>query len=237
MEKLIQGIHRFQSDVFAKRPDFFRQLAHGQRPQALFITCSDSRVVPDLICQTDPGELFVIRNAGNIVPPYNPAVAGGEVATIEYAISGLGIQDIIVCGHTRCGAMQAMLDPDSTASMPRVRQWLANGDAGAEIVCTCYQHLSEDARWRVLIQENVLVQLEHIRTHPVVAAGLAAGELRLHGWVYKMETGNVFTYEPESGQFIPLIRGSDTAIPTRASQSTRTGYRAYRNSQPSIRAI
>jgi carbonic anhydrase len=108
MEKLIQGIHRFQSDVFALKRDFFRKLADAQHPQALFITCSDSRMVPDLICQADPGELFVLRNAGNIVPPYNPANPSGEAATIEYAIRGLGIRNIIVCGHTRCGAMQAV---------------------------------------------------------------------------------------------------------------------------------
>jgi carbonic anhydrase len=213
MEKLIQGIHRFQSDVFAARPEFFRRLADGQNPQALVITCSDSRVVPDLICQTDPGDLFVLRNAGNIVPPYSPGVACGEAATIEYAIRGLGIRELIVCGHTRCGAMQAVLDPDSTAGMPRVRQWLGNADAGAEIVCTCYHDLPNDARWRVLIQENVLIQLEHLRTHPAVAVGLAAGELRLHGWVYKMETGQVFAYDPATGQFTPLIRPDGTTGP------------------------
>jgi carbonic anhydrase len=137
----------------------------------------------------------------------------GEAATIEYAIKGLGIRDIVVCGHTRCGAMQAVSSPDATAGMPRVRQWLEHAQAGVEIVCTCYQHLPAEARAKVLIQENVLVQLEHLRTHPAVAAALAAGELKLHGWVYKMETGQVFAYDAAAGQFVPLTHAGDAGEP------------------------
>jgi carbonic anhydrase len=207
MQKLIHGIHRFRDDVFRPRLEFFNRLVDGQCPQALFITCSDSRMVPDLICQTDPGDLFVIRNAGNIVPSYLPGAPCGETATIEYAVRGLGIRDLIVCGHTRCGAMRAVLHPDDVAGMPRVRDWLGNAAAAAEIVCTCYQQLPEEARWGVMVQENVLVQAENLRTHPVVAAGLAAGELRLHAWVYKMETGEVFAYDSGTGQFAALARG------------------------------
>jgi len=204
VEQLINGIHKFQADVFAQNLDFFRKLADGQNPQALFITCSDSRMVPDLICQTRPGELFVLRNAGNIVPPYAPGAPSGEAATIEYAIRGLGVKHIILCGHTRCGAMQAVGEPQCTANMPRVRQWLDHAQASAEIVCSCYSHLPLDARWKVLVQENVLVQLEHLRTHPAVAAALATAELKLHAWMYKMETGEVFAYDPKTGQFAAL---------------------------------
>lgn len=209
MEKLIDGIHKFQADVFAPNRAFFRKLADGQSPKVLFITCSDSRMVPDLICQTEPGELFVLRNAGNIVPPFAPGAATGEAATIEYAIRGLGIQDIVVCGHTRCGAMQAVADPEATANMPRVKQWLEHASSCAEIVGTCYAHLTGEARVKVLVQENVLTQLEHLRTHPAVATALAAGELKLHAWVYKMETGQVFAYDPQSGQYAPLEVGDD----------------------------
>jgi carbonic anhydrase len=201
MEKLLSGIHKFQDDVFVPNRAFFNKLVDGQYPQALFITCSDSRMVPDLICQTDPGDLFVLRNAGNIVPPFAPNAASGEAATIEYAIRGLNIRNIVVCGHTRCGAMAAVADPSCTANMPRVRQWLEHAQAGAEIVCTCYNHLSGEPRAKVMVQENVLVQMEHLRTHPAVAAALAAGELKLHAWVYKMETGEVFVYDPSNGQF------------------------------------
>ncbi len=211
MEKLISGIHKFQADVFSPNQEFFHRLVDAQNPQALFITCSDSRMVPDLICQTSPGDLFVLRNAGNIIPPYSPGAPSGEAATIEYAIRGLGIRHIVVCGHTRCGAMQAVADPLATANMPRVRQWLDHAQAGAEIVCTCYGHLIGEARAKVLVQENVLIQIEHLRTHPAVAAALASGELKLHAWVYKMETGEVFSYDPEGGQFSPLRPGDQPA--------------------------
>jgi carbonic anhydrase len=208
VEKLIHGIHRFKSDVFALNLDFYRRLADSQNPLAMFITCSDSRTVPDVICQTQPGELFVLRNAGNIIPSYTPGSPSGEAATIEFAVRGLGIRDIVVCGHTRCGAMQAVTNPGTTANMPRVRQWLEHAQASAEIVASCYEHLSFDARWKVLTQENVLVQIENLRTHPSVAAAMAAGELKLHAWIYKMETGEVFAYDPVSGQFNPL-HGAD----------------------------
>ncbi len=209
MEKLINGIHRFQADVFAPNRAFFRKLADGQSPQTMFITCSDSRMVPDLICQSDTGDLFVLRNAGNIVPPYAPGAPSGEAATIEYAIRGLGVRDVIICGHTRCGAMQAVAEPQCTVAMPRVRQWLEHAQASQEIVCTCYSNLTGEARAKVLVQENVLTQLEHLRTHPAVAAALASGELKLHAWVYKMETGEVFAYHPENGQVALLEIGDD----------------------------
>lgn len=209
MEKLLRGIHKFQSDIYQANQPLFQQLVRGQSPLALFITCSDSRMVPDMICQTDPGDLFVIRNAGNLVPPYVPGASSGEAATIEYAIRGLGIKDIIVCGHTRCGAMHAAMNIDDHGlnEMPRVKQWLANAQTSQEIVATQYAHLADDPRWKVMSQENVLVQLEHLRTHPSVAVALANGELRLHGWMYKIETGEVFSFDPEIGQYLQLVRG------------------------------
>jgi carbonic anhydrase len=225
VEKLIQGIHRFKSDVFALNLDFYQKLADGQSPMALFITCSDSRTVPDMICQTQPGELFVLRNAGNIVPPYTPGAPSGEAATIEFAIRGLGIRNIILCGHTRCGAMHAVTNSASTANMPRVRQWLEHAQASAEIVNSCYQHLPFEVRWKVLTQENVLVQIENLRTHPAVAAAMAAGELKLHAWVYKMETGEVFAYDPVSGQYYPLhsADGRATSYPITRAPVTMDG--------------
>ncbi len=218
MQKLIRGIHKFQSDVFRANEELFRRLVGGQTPQALFVTCSDSRVVPDLICQTDPGDLFVLRNAGNLIPPYSAGPAGGEAAAVEYAIRALGIKDVIVCGHTRCGAMQSVLNPDALRTMPQVRQWLANADAACDIVRTHYADLPEEARWKVMAQENVLVQLENLRTHPAVAVGLASGELKLHAWVYKMETGEVFAFHPESGQFVPLAHPDGTGATAPAAR-------------------
>lgn len=199
MQKLIEGIHQFQTDVVGSRREFFANLADGQRPQALFITCSDSRVNPNLLTQTEPGELFIIRNAGNIVPPHG--VPSGEAATIEYAIAVLGITDIIVCGHTHCGAMAALLARGSVDRLPAVRSWLAFADATARIVEDNYATHDEAARLTIAIEENVLVQLEHVRTMPAVASARSKRGVRLHGWVYNIETGDVFSYAVESGQF------------------------------------
>lgn len=207
MEKLVEGIHKFQASVFRPNQEFFQQLAGGQSPQALFIGCSDSRIIPDLITQAAPGDLFVLRNAGNLVPPHGcGGSSGAEAAAIEYAVRGLGVKDIIICGHTRCGAMKALLEPDGLAAMPRVREWLRHADATREVVESVYPGLAPEARWKVTVEENVLAQLENLRTHPAVAVGLAIGELKLHGWVYKIETGQVFAYDPEAGQFVPVVR-------------------------------
>ena len=206
MEKLVKGIHKFESSVFRQKHELFQKLIGGQHPQAMFITCSDSRMVPDLITQADPGDLFVLRNAGNIVPTYNGTGSGAEAAAIEYAIRGLGIQDIIVCGHTCCGAMKALMNPAEIASMPRVQEWLRHSQACKEVVESLYSHLRGNDLWKVTVEENVLTQLENLRTHPSVAVALAQGNLKLHAWVYKMETGQVFNYDPELGQFEQLTR-------------------------------
>ena len=203
MQKLIDGLHDFQSKVFATRREFFERLAAGQRPDALFITCSDSRINPNQLTQADPGELFIIRNAGNIIPPYG-ALQGGEAATIEFGVAGLGVKDIIVCGHSQCGAMKGLLDPPSAEEFPALRAFLGHAEATRRIIRENYKHLEGEALLTATVEENVLVQLENLRTHPVVAAKLARKELNLHGWVYKLETGVVFSYHPGEGQFLPL---------------------------------
>lgn len=203
MEKLVNGVHHFQKNLFSSQRELFEQLAHGQRPETLFITCSDSRIVPNQFTQTDPGELFIIRNAGNIIPPYG-AANGGEGATIEYAVAALGVKHIIVCGHSHCGAMKALLDPPSTAELPAVTSWLAHAESTRRVVRDMYKDLPDKAKLSATIQENVLCQLENLRTHPSVAAALATGRVHLHGWVYKIETGDVFAYEPDRGQFVPV---------------------------------
>lgn len=210
MQKLIQGIHEFQRTVFTAERELFERLARGQSPDTLFITCSDSRVCPNLLTQTVPGELFVIRNAGNIVPPHGPHV-GGEAATIEYAIAALRVKDIVICGHTSCGAMKAVVNPKEAEGVPRVAAWLAHADATRQIIRDHYPHLSGHALVTAAVQENVLVQLEHLRTQPMVAAGLAKGTLRLHGWVYKIETGEVFAFDAEQQQFLPLTEARTPA--------------------------
>lgn len=202
MQKLVQGIHSFQDHLFSSQRELFERLAQGQTPDALFITCSDSRINPNLITQTEPGELFILRNAGNIVPPHKMA-AGGEEATIEFALVGLGIKDIIVCGHSHCGAVNALLAPEGIReTMPAMCSWLKYAESARRIVQEKYSDLTQEQLLNVSIQENVLVQLENLRTHPAVAKALARETLNLHGWVYKFETGQVFGYDPLEGQFV-----------------------------------
>lgn len=207
MQKLIQGLHQFQDHVFSSQRELFERLAHGQQPEALFITCSDSRINPNLLTQTGPGELFILRNAGNIIPPHG-AANGGEGATIEFAVAALGVKDIIVCGHSHCGAVKGLLKPESLTEMPAVAAWLSHAEATRRIVKENYSHLSGDACLTAAIEENVLVQLENLRTHPSVASRLARRELKLHGWVYNFERGEVFAYDHEAGQFLALGRHS-----------------------------
>jgi len=213
MPKLVEGIHQFQNGIFSSKQRLYEGLVDGQHPLALFITCSDSRINPNLLTQTEPGELFILRNAGNIVPPYG-AVEGGEAATIEYAVSVLGVKDIVVCGHSHCGAMAGLLDPSKIAKFDAVRSWLSHAESTHRIIEENYAYLTDAAaRLTATVEENVLVQLEHLRTHPTVAAALGRKALNLHGWVYEFETGQVFGYHPQNGQFVPL-EGTSFATPS-----------------------
>ncbi|MBZ0190035.1 MAG: carbonic anhydrase [Candidatus Obscuribacterales bacterium] len=220
MQKLITGLHHFQSQIFLSHQELFERLAHEQTPDALFVTCSDSRINPNLITQTNPGDLFILRNAGNIIPSYG-AANGGEGATIEFAVDGLGIKDIIVCGHSLCGAIDGLLHPEKVGHMPSVASWLNHAAAARRIALENYSNLSEDELLSVAIQENVLIQIENLRTHPSVAAKLSRGELNLHAWTYKIQTGEVFGFQPEEGQFLPVIEASNNKE-RRRSRSTDT---------------
>jgi carbonic anhydrase len=207
MKRLTQGIHEFRSKAFLSQKELFERLAATQSPDVLFVTCSDSRIVPNLITMTEPGELFIIRNAGNIIPP---ATAGstGEGATLEFAIN-LKIRDIIVCGHSNCGAIKAILHPELLQNMPMMADWLEHAVGTRKILEEQYANHSEEERMDVAVQENVLVQLENLRTHPLVAKSLAEGKLNLHGWVYQIHTGDVFVYYPELEQFLPITQQQD----------------------------
>jgi carbonic anhydrase len=219
VQKLVQGIHHFQVNIFRRRRELFERLAGGQHPEALFITCADSRINPNLITHTDPGDLFILRNAGNLVPPYG-AANGGEEATVEFAVAGLGVEDVIVCGHSHCGAVKGLLHPEATRDMPAVRAWLRHAEATRRIMCEKYADRTGAARLTTAVEENVLVQLENLRTHPVIAAGVARGRLKLHGWVYKIETGEVFVYDPERGQFVPVAEALPGPVPPAAFAPT-----------------
>lgn len=194
MEKLIQGVLNFRRNVHPENKDLFGALAEGQSPEVLFITCSDSRIDPNLLTGTEPGDLFICRNAGNIIPPHSNET-GGMTASIEYAIAVLGVRHIIVCGHTDCGAVKGALNMDAVKGLPHVTEWLSHCRSAMEIVrerhgiesgCSIdTQHLNE------AIEENVLQQVQHLRTHPAVAAKLATHKVEIHGWVYNIKTGSV----------------------------------------------
>jgi carbonic anhydrase len=203
VQRLIEGIHQFQSEDFLPMQGLFQQLAKGQQPETLFITCSDSRIDPNLLTRSKPGDLFILRNAGNIIPPHS-AGNGGEAATIEFAVAALGVKDIIICGHSHCGAMQGLLRPEQVASLPAVSSWLGHADTTRRIIRDNYAHLDGDRLLTAAVEENVLVQLENLRTHPAVGSRLKQGDLHLHGWVYKIETGEVFAYDVGKGQFVKL---------------------------------
>ncbi|GAB3378902.1 carbonic anhydrase [Spongiibacter taiwanensis] len=199
MEQLISGVAKFQKEIYPEREADFQKLAGGQSPEVLFITCSDSRVDPSLVTQTQPGELFICRNAGNVVPPRTNQT-GGMTASIEFAVAGLGVSHIVVCGHTDCGAIKGAIAPEKLTEMPHVREWLGHCSAATAVVkerhgCIGAEHLDE------LTQENVLLQLQHLRTHPAVAAKLANGRVTLHGWVYNIGSGEVLCYNDASGEF------------------------------------
>jgi carbonic anhydrase len=203
MQRLIEGIHQFQQDSFRPLEGLFKQLAKSQNPDTLFITCSDSRIDPNLLTQSKPGDLFILRNAGNLVPPHGAATSG-EAATIEFAVVGLNIRDIILCGHSNCGAMRGLLEPEKVADLPAMAAWLRHAETTGRIVRDNYKHLKGDQLLTATIEENVLVQLENLRTLPAVASRLVKGDLKLHAWVYKIETGEVFAFDPQVGQFVPL---------------------------------
>lgn len=217
MQRLIEGIHRFQAEGFRPLQGLFEQLSRGQSPETLFITCSDSRIDPNLLTGSRPGDLFIMRNAGNIIPPHG-AANGGEAATVEFAVAALGVKDIIVCGHSLCGAMKGLLDPASVTNLPAVSSWLNHADTTRRIMSENYAHLTDNQLLTATVEENVLVQLENLRTLPAVAARLKRGDLHIHGWVYKIETGGVFAYDPTAAQYIPVAeyRGPAAEAATRA---------------------
>lgn len=205
MDQLLTGIHQFHTNVFQHEREFFTELASQQHPSALFIGCSDSRVDPSIITQAQLGELFVLRNAGNIVPCHG-ASNGGEPATIEYAVSVLDVKDIIICGHSGCGALQAMLHPDRMTKLPLVRGWLNHAEATRQILSENYAQFSGSELLDIAVREHVLVQIENLQTHPAVAVKLQRNDLTLHAWIYRMETGEVLAYSSKDGGFASLTQ-------------------------------
>ncbi|MGD0437637.1 MAG: carbonic anhydrase [Bryobacteraceae bacterium] len=194
VDKFLGGVSRFQENVYPKNRELFEKLATGQRPEALFITCADSRIDPCLLTQTEPGELFICRVIGNIVPPY-PETVGGVSATIEYAVGVLRVSEVIVCGHTDCGVMRGALNPGTLERYPNVSAWLRY----ANVVQRDPEPSPEFLL--ALTEQNVVAQLRNLRLHPSVADRLQNGDLALHGWVYHIGAGTVTSYNEESQKF------------------------------------
>ena len=203
MRKLIRGVRTFQETYVPQNRDLLEQLSHGQKPNVLFITCSDSRISPNLLTQTEPGELFVVRNAGNIVPPFG-AANGGEGATIEYAVNALDINQIVICGHSYCGAMKGLLKLKKLQdSMPLVCEWLEHAASTLKVLNDSYDHLEGDELIETAVAENVLAQIANLKTYPVVHSKLHQGVMRIYGWIYRIESGEILAYDEETHAFLP----------------------------------
>ena len=205
MNELIGRVVSFEKKVFQDQQALYSTLAHhGQFPKALMISCADSRIVPEHIMQAQPGDLFVCRNAGNIVPPH-ATQNGGVTSTVEYAVMVLGVRDIIVCGHSDCGAMKAMSTNADLSKMPNVAAWLRHAHAAQQVCSESYPDTLTDAeKLRNMALENVVVQLAHLRTHPSVASGIARGDIALHGWYVDIHAGQVLGLDGDTGRFMPL---------------------------------
>ena len=204
MEQLIQGHKHFLASVFPSRRHQFRLLAERQAPEYLFITCSDSRIVPDLILGTGPGDLFITRNAGNVVPA-GAADVDGVTATIEYAVEVLKVKHIILCGHSDCGALKAALDPKSLERLPKAKRWLSHVEGAFSHRQPLNPADGEHAELGSLIRGNVVAQLHNLRAQPSVARAVVEGRLEVHGWYYDILSGRIERWDEERRRFEPLI--------------------------------
>jgi carbonic anhydrase len=208
LEELKAGIRKFRTDVYPKNKDtYVKAASEPQRPHALIVTCADSRIDPELITQSQPGDIFVTRNVGNLVPAYGEML-GGVSAVIEYAVSALKVQHVVICGHSDCGAMKGLLNPGGLEKLPTVKSWLTNAQAALSVANSL---ASKDDKpsdlLRQLTEENVMLQLQHLRTHPSVAGAMAAGELTVSGWVYDIGKGEVRISENGAREFKPVTIG------------------------------
>lgn len=220
--KLMLGARQFKKKPFIEMRDLFEQLSGGQNPETLFITCADSRIIPSLITQASPGDLFVMRNIGNIIPPY-PSLSS-EAGGIEYALSAFPIKDIIICGHSKCGAMNGLLTPDLAKRLPTVASWLSHSHAVLEKMHEDSTDMTKDpaAKLTIATEQNIILQMAHLKTYPLIAEKLARNELTIHGWLYEFESGKVHIYEPTANQFVSLETALDLAIKARKNKIIST---------------
>jgi carbonic anhydrase len=206
MRKLVKGVVEFRKNVLPNYKEMFARLALGQAPDTLFIACSDSRVVPNLFASSDPGDLFVVRNVGNLIPCCDhdgrSTADESEAAAIEFALMQLNVTDIIVCGHSECGAMRALLDGRERVVAPHLRAWLRHGEpALAKLASEGRKGVN---RANHLSKLNVLQQLEHLKSYPIVRDRMDSGRLALHGWWFDLNGADVYSHDPSSGKFVLL---------------------------------
>ena len=207
LAKIVQGVAKFQTEVYPAQRELFEQLKHGQQPIAMFFTCADSRIQPTALLQSRPGEIFIERTPGNIAPKYSDHVCG-VTASVEYALLALHVPLIIVCGHTDCGVVKALLEPERAAGMPALQNWMRHSLASRERLLREHRHAPTEEKMRRLTEYNVLTQLENLETHPAVAAALSRGELALRGWVYDIAAGSISAADARSGRFELLGHGT-----------------------------
>ena len=203
MKKVLEGLTLFQSLAYPRHKELFEHLAKNQTPQAVFIACSDSRVVPNLMVQAEPGDLFIIRNAGNIVPPAG-SVYGGTIASLEYAIFGLGIRDVILCGHSNCGAMKGVLHPEKLDELPAVREWVRFAEPARRAVADAHPDAGDDETLDLAVDYNVICQVRNILTYRRIRPLVERNELELYGWVYDIATGRVKGLDATGRRFVPI---------------------------------
>jgi carbonic anhydrase len=202
MKKLYKGLHNFKKNYFMKEEELFRRLSHKQEPEILFITCSDSRIDPNLVTQSSPGELFIVRNIGNMVPPASAApVNKGAAAALEYAVKVLKVPDIIVCGHSNCGAMNALLEPELLDNLPHMKSWLKLAVPLRKMVDHVFPNIPDSERHLVAAQENVLLQLKNLESYQFISEALAEERLHIHGWYYDIGAGTISSYNPDTDRF------------------------------------
>lgn len=205
LEELKAGVRRFRSEVYPEHEQAYVKAASvPQTPHALIVTCADSRIDPELITQSQPGDVFVTRNVGNLVPAYGEML-GGVSAVIEYAVTALKVRHVVVCGHSDCGAMKGLLHPEALEKMPTVKSWLKNAHAALSVANSLAEHDEKPGDlMRRVTEENVLLQMQHLRTHPSVAGAMASGDLTISGWVYDIGKGEVRISEDGGKVFVPV---------------------------------
>lgn len=206
LARILNGVSTFETEVYPAQRSRFESLKQGQHPLALFISCADSRVIPSLITQTGPGDFFLEQNPGNFVPHYGEFV-GGVSAGVEYAMLVLKVPLVIVCGHTDCGVMKALLHPEKAQGLPAMQEWMRHAAEVQHRVMRDHAGADDEERLRLLTQYNVLAQIENLKSHPSVHSRVISGEVEIHGWVYDIGDGSVWAADTESGRFA-LIGGA-----------------------------